>query len=200
MIKKHKKLQTITSILLIGFFVLSSTSAQSQVSSISAEDFAQYGTEAAYWVATVTCTDGSERKIQRKTDGNLWCGKDVSGYCRELKNEAADLVCGDSYSVVWQNQNSAAAEEAAQREAEERRRRQQAEQRRAEQRIANQEAQRREQQAAAAAASGPSPEQLSIEEELITIEQEKIELRKQELELRRRAVEIQALLDAKTGS
>jgi len=176
---------------------LLATGAHAEVSSISSDNLVQYGKEEAYWVADVSCSDGSKRTIQRKTDGNEWCGKDVEGFCDSTKETTATKICGAQYSsalalleTAKQAQNDAAQAEERARRAE----RERAEQRRlADQRIEEQRVER-ERQAAAAA---PLKKQISIEEELLKIEQEKLDLRRQELELQRRAVEIQSLLDEK---
>ncbi len=169
--------------------------ALSQVSNISSDNLVQYGKDQAFWVADVTCADDSIRVIQRKTDGNEWCGKAVEGFCDITKEGTAKKICGPEYtsSLSLLQATKQAQDNAAQAE----QRAKRAEQERAEQRqLANEriEQQRieREQQAAAAA---PLKKQITIEEELIQIEQDKLNLRRQELELQRRAVEIQALLD-----
>jgi len=184
----------------IIFFVgaaLFNSVAKSQVSAISSDNLVQYGKEEAYWVADVTCSDDSKRSIQRKTDGNEWCGKAVDGFCDASKEGTAEKICGAQYSsalslleATKQAQNNAAqAEERAKRAEQER-----AEQRRlAEQRIQQQRAERER----IAAAAAPLKRQITIEEELIQIEQEKLDLRRQELELQRRSTEIEALLDEK---
>ena len=180
---------------------LLATGAYAEVSSISSDNLVQYGKEEAYWVADVNCSDGSKRTIQRKTDGNEWCGKDVEGFCDSTKETTATKICGAQYSsalalleTAKQAQNDAAQAEERARRAE----RERAEQRRlADQRIEEQRLER-ERQAAAAAAAAPLKKQISIEEELLKIEQEKLDLRRQELELQRRAVEIQSLLDEKS--
>lgn len=180
---------------------LLATSAYAEVSSISSDNLVQYAKEEAYWVADVSCSDGSKRTIQRKTDGNEWCGKDVEGFCDSTKETTATKICGAQYSsalalleTAKQAQNDAAQAEERARRAE----RERAEQRRlADQRIEEQRLER-ERQAAAEAAAAPLKKQISIEEELLKIEQEKLDLRRQELELQRRAVEIQSLLDEKS--
>lgn len=177
---------------------LLATTAHAEVSSISSDNLVQYGKEQAFWVADVSCSDGSKRTIQRKTDGNEWCGKDVEGFCDSTKEKTATKICGAQYSsslalleTAKQAQNDAEQAEQRARRAEQER----AEQRRlADQQIENQRIER-ERQAAAAA---PLKKQISIEEELLKIEQEKLDLRRQELELQRRAVEIQSLLDKST--
>jgi len=174
---------------------LIAASAYAEVSSISSDSLVQYGKEQAFWAADVNCADGSKRTIQRKTDGNEWCGKDVEGFCDTTKEATATKICGAQYSSAMallqtakQAQNDAAQAEERARRAE----RERAEQRRlADQRIQEQRAERARQAAAAA----PLKKQISIEEELLQIEQEKLNLRRQELELQRRAVEIQKLLD-----
>ncbi|MBL4671160.1 MAG: hypothetical protein JKX81_02780 [Arenicella sp.] len=171
--------------------------ALSQVSNISSDNLVQYGKDQAFWVADVTCADDSTRVIQRKTDGNEWCGKAVEGFCDITKEGTAKKICGDQYtSSLSQLQaakqardNAAQAEQRAKRAEQER-----AEQRRlADQRVEQQriEQQRIEREQKVA----PLKQQITIEEELIQIEQDKLNLRRQELELQRRAVEIQALLD-----
>ncbi|MFT6406793.1 MAG: hypothetical protein ACJAQ6_000203 [Arenicella sp.] len=175
--------------------VLFAGTALSQVSSISSDNLVQYAKEEAYWVADVTCADDSKRVIQRKTDGNQWCGKAVKGFCNTTKEGTAAKICSAQYtsSLSLLEATKQAQDNAAQ--AEERAKR--AERERADQRrIANQriEQQRIERERKAAAAA-PLKKQITIEEELIQIEQEKLNLRRQELQLQRRAVEIQAMLD-----
>lgn len=197
------------SITLIRSIVIASslfaTAAQAEVSSISSDNLVQYGKEQAFWVADVSCSDGSQRTIQRKTDGNEWCGKDVEGFCDSTKEGTATKICGAQYTsalalleTAKQAQNEAVQAEERARRAE----RERAEQRRlADKRIQEQRAERERQAAAAAAAAAaaePLKKQISIEEELLKIEQEKLDLRRQELELQRRAVEIQSLLDEST--
>jgi len=191
-------------ILFVGTTLFAGT-ALSQVSSISSDNLVQYGKDDAYWVASVTCTDESERIIQRKTDGNEWCGKAIEGFCDSTKESTAAKICGAQYTsslslleATKQAQNEAAqAEQRAKRAEQERL----AEQQRAEQRrLADQrvEQQRLEREKKAAAAAAPLKRQITIDEELIQIEQEKLNLRRQELELQRRAVEIEALLEKST--
>jgi len=171
--------------------------AMSQVSSISNDELVQYAKEQAYWVANVTCASGGKRVVQRKTDGDEWCAKEIEGYCDAAKEGAAEKACTNDYTSALtaresarQAQANAAREQARARQAEQQR---QEQRRLADQRIAQQRAERERQAAEAAAA--PLKKQINIEEELIKIEQEKLDLRRQELELQRRAVEIQALLD-----
>ena len=172
---------------------LLSTNALAQVKSVSGEDFVQYGSEDAYWVFTAVCGDDSERKIQRKTDGTTWCGKDIDTYCDADKGKAAELICGSEYSNILESRlESARAEEARNRAAQEERNRQQRQQQADRQRAAQEQARRQRAAQAAAAASGN--ERIAIEEELIAIEQEKIKLRREELELQRRAKDIETAL------
>lgn len=176
--------------------LLSSNVALAQVSKISSENLVQIGRD-AYWSADVTCKDDSVRKVQRKTDGAQWCGKDIDGFCETSKDAAAKKVCGEEYSSELDSlesaritQENAAKEAAAKAEASANAKRE--EQRRlADQRIKQQQAAAKAQQAAAA----PLKKKISIEEQLILIEQEKLNLRRQELELQKRAVEIEKLLE-----
>ena len=190
---------TTKSILATAIAFTFANSAFAQVANIAPETFAQYGKNEAYFVAEVSCTEGSAtRAIQRKTDGEEWCGKEVAGYCGENKDDAAKKVCSSDYSAAIselesnekaEKEAAAAQARAAQeqaRAAEARRLQQQQQQARAAQA-------EREKQAAAAAA--PLKKKISIEEQLIKIEQEKLDLRRQELELQRRAVDVQKLLD-----
>ena len=170
-----------------------SLTAVSQVSTISGDNLVQYGKQQAYWEADVTCSDNSERVVQRKTDGDEWCGKAIEGFCEPVKENAAQKVCAAEYTSAL-----AAREEARQarnRAVEAQRARQAELQREEQRRLADQriEQQRLEREKRAAAA--PQEKRINIEEELIRIEQEKLDLRRQELELQRRAVEIQELLD-----
>ena len=138
--------------------------------SLSGEDFVQYGNEDAYWVFTAVCSDDSERKIQRKTDGTDWCGTDLTDFCDADKKAAAELICGSRYSEGLALQREASRAEQARQQAEQERRTQ-------------------------AAAAASNAERIAIEEELISIEQEQIQLRRQELELQRRANKIEATLN-----
>ena len=196
---------TIKSIIATAFALTLVNNAQAQVANISAETFAQYGKDEAYFVAEVECEQGGAlRAIQRKTDGNNWCGKDVAGYCDASKDAAAKKVCGTEYgSAISLLEDKTKAEEVAaeaQARAEsERERAAVAERERAEQARRSQQQQARAAQAERErkAAAAPLKKKISIEEQLITIEQEKLDLRRQELELQRRAVEIQKELDKK---
>jgi len=74
-----KKTSIAILIALFGCAYLSVTQrAIAQLKSTTAENFAQYGPEDAYWVFSAICADDSERPIQRKTDGNQWCGQDIA--------------------------------------------------------------------------------------------------------------------------
>ncbi len=182
---------------LVGGIVFSAT-AHAEVKSKTAEEFAQYGPEDAYWVFTVTCTDDTEHKVQRKTDGDLWCATAIEGFCDANRDVAADKVCGDEFGKAYAEQKSSIeAEQVARKQAEA-----DAERKRAEAAAAKQREEQVKQQAAARAqaeADAKAQRQLSIEEELLKIEQEKLDLRRQELELQERAVQIQELLDQEEG-
>ena len=141
---------------------------------MSTEEFKEYAREDAYWVVSVDCEDGSEsRTIQKKTDGDQWCSKDIDGYCYDTKVVAADRVCGNSFALalIQKQENQAAQEKLEQQKQEEQQKRDQEEE----------QARQR---------------QLAIEAELLEIEQEKLGLRRQELELQKRAVEIRDQLKA----
>jgi len=181
--------------------VLFTSTAVSEVSSISGDNLVQYGKEEAYWVADVTCDDNSQRGIQRKTDGDQWCGIDFDGFCDTTKESTAKKVCSAQYTsslnlleATKQAQNSAAeAEERAKRAEEARAQSIRAEQRRlADQRLESQRLER--QRVANAAEVEPLKKRINIDEDIIRIENEKLKLRRQELELQRRASEIQSLL------
>jgi len=175
--------------LLLSLLSLTLT-ANAEVSGISSDNLVQYGKEQAFWVSDVSCSDGSTRTIQRKTDGSDWCGKEIEGFCDTSKEGAATKICGAQYTsalslleTAKQAQNNAAQAEQRARQAEQERARQS--------RLASERQAQRDRQAAAAA---PLKKKISIEEELLKIEQEKLNLRRQELELQRRAVEIETLL------
>ena len=141
---------------------------------LSTEEFKEYAREEAYWVVSVDCEDGSEsRTIQRKTDGDQWCSKDLDGYCYDTKVVASDKVCGSAFSVAFTQaiENQQAEERAAREKREQERKRQQA-------------------------AESERQNKLAIEAELLEIEQSKLSLRRQELELQKRAVEIRDQLKA----
>jgi hypothetical protein len=175
--------------------ILFSSMAISQVSNISNDNLVQYGKDDAYWVADVTCSGDSKRVIQRKTDGNEWCGKAVDGFCDGTKESLAVKICGAEYTSALSLINAAKQAQLNASRAEERTKRaetERANQRRlADERIKQQRLERAEQEAAAA----PLKKQINIEEELLKIEEEKLNLRRQELDLQRRAVEIEALLE-----
>lgn len=190
---------TIQSILATSFAVAFVSNAQAQVTNISSETFAQYGKDEAYFVADVSCNQGgAARAIQRKTDGDEWCGKDVAGFCGASKDAAAKKVCSSDYTATLEEVETKAK---AEREAAAAKARAVAaeKERAAQARKAQQERARAAQierdKKAAVAAAAPLKKKISIEEQLIKIEQEKLDLRRQELELQRRAVEIQKLLD-----
>jgi len=148
---------------------------------MSTEEFKEYAREEAYWVVSVDCENGSEsRIIQRKTDGDQWCSKDLDGYCYDTKVEAADKVCGNqfslAYSQVLESQRAQAQAERQQAEAERLKR--------------EQEKQRK------AAEEQDRQKQLAVEAELLEIEKQKLSLRKEELALQKRAVEIEEQLKA----
>lgn len=151
---------------------------------LSGEEFKEYAPEEAYWVVSVNCEDGSDsRVIQRKTDGNKWCGKEVDGYCFDTKADAADKVCAADYTATLNQIKQAEREKERQEQA-----RLQAERERRE--AAAREAAEREK-----AAEAKRQAQIQIDEKLLQIEQEKLSLRRQELELQRRAVEIREALE-----
>jgi len=178
------------SVSVIAVLMLNNTVLAADVNSVSAESFAQYGREDAYWIATVSCEGGAENIIQRKTDGDSWCPKGALNLCSTDKDTAAKNACSDDYTQL--------AKAAKERELQ------------AENAKAQEEARRRQQAAAAEAkqreaAAKPAPvvressqetiqEKILIQEERIKIEQEKLQLRSREIELEKRAVEIEELL------
>ncbi len=156
---------------------------------LSSEEFTEYASEEAYWVVSVNCDDGSDpRIIQRKTDGNQWCGKEVEGYCFNAKAETAEKVCSadysDSLATAKRAEQERERQEQANRQAEQERRQAQAQAALAQQQAAEAERQK----------------QIDIDEQLLQIEQEKLSLRRQELELQRRAVEIREALESLDNS
>ncbi|GAA6137573.1 hypothetical protein NBRC116583_13200 [Arenicella sp. 4NH20-0111] len=162
---------------------MASMSFQVNAITMSGEEFKEYAAEEAYWVVSVDCENGSDpRVIQRKTDGNQWCAKELDGYCFDSKDDASKEVCGEKYSSAAEELN-AQAKDKAKREQEardnERKRREDAERAAAERKRA---------------ADEKRQNQISIDEQLLKIEQEKLSLRRQELELQRRAVEIRDAL------
>lgn len=161
------------------------------VSTISSEEFAQYGREDAYWVFTVQCTDDDKgRIVQRKTDGSLWCGKDIEGFCDDDKNAAAEKVCSSEYSQALiniseqqeQQQQTLADQQRAEKRATEERQRAA----RARERAATERAKAAEQRRQAAAEELRRNE-ISIEQKILELEQQELELRRKELEIQRRA-------------
>ena len=147
---------------------------------MSTEEFKEYAREDAYWVVSVDCENGSEaRIIQRKTDGDQWCSKELDGYCYDTKVEAADKVCGNQFSLAFsQVLESQRLEAQAQRQRAE-----------AERKKIEQEKQRKAEQ------EKDRQNRLAIEAELLEIEQQKLSLRKEELALQKRAVEIEKQLE-----
>ncbi|RBP48425.1 hypothetical protein [Arenicella xantha] len=172
--------------------------SHAKVKSQTADEFAQYGPEDAYWVFTVTCADDSERKVQRKTDGEQWCAKDVDGFCDTDRVIAAEKSCSEEYLAAAGQAStkakpaapkpSADQQRAAAEKEREAKRRQQQERERAAQAA-------KEKADAEAKREQEAKDQISIQEELLKIEQEKLNLRRQELELQQRAVEIEELLE-----
>jgi len=158
---------------------------------LSGESFKQYGAEEAYWVISVSCEDGSAaRVIQRKTDGNEWCGKDADGFCAADKASAADKVCSAEYSGILNERKQAqAAKIAKEREEKAREQARQQAARDAREKAARETAARQR------AAEASRQSKIKIDEDLLQIEQEKLSLRRQELELQRRAVEIREALE-----
>ena len=184
--------QTVTTVFKFGAAIALATGAfvasVSNAATLSAEEFKEYAPEEAYWVVSVNCEDGSDsRVIQRKTDGNKWCGKDIDGFCFDTKDQAAESVCGTEYGnkldQIKQSEAAKQRETSAQKQAAEKA-----------------ENDRRQAQARAASARQQAAEakrqnQIKIDEQLLKIEQEKLSLRRQELELQRRAVEIRESLE-----
>ncbi len=183
----------------IATVALTST-AQAEVASIAPENFAQYDKDEAYWVAEVSCkqTDGT-RTIQRKTDGNEWCGKDLPGFCDTDKDDAANKVCGAEYTSALAAIDDKIKAEKAAAVAQARATKAEQDSAAAQRRQAQQERVRAQNERDRQAAAAPLKKKISIEEQLIKIEQEKLDLRRQELELQRRAVDIQKLLDKNEG-
>lgn len=174
--------------LLITTFL--STAAYAAVDSVSSEVFAQYGKD-AFWEASVNCTAiDAPRVIQRNADwSGDWCGKAIPDVCSADKQEAAEQVCSNSYTIeldqVEQAEQEKLAEENKQAEIDRKKEEQE--------KIAKQKKQRqntvqkeREQDLA---------NNILIEEQKIAIELEKLELRRKELELQRRAAEIEERLN-----
>ena len=173
-----------------AIFALFCTSTYAQVKSVSGENFVQYGPEEAYWVFQAICDDDSERKIQRKTDGSEWCGKDLDSFCDTDKDKAADLICGPRYSEGLALQRETLRAEDAQKRAQQERERQE-EQDLVSRRRAEEE---RARLARAQAAAASESQRIAIEEELLTIDREKLKLRREEIELQRRVNEIEVIL------
>lgn len=162
---------------------IATLSFQASAVTMSGEEFKEYAAEEAFWVVSVDCENGSEpRVIQRKTDGNQWCAKELDGYCYDTKAETGKEVCGEKYNSEFDQINQQVKEKAqkeqAARDAERKRR----------------EAAAREATERKRAEDAKRQNQISIDEQLLKIEQEKLSLRRQELDLQRRAVEIRDAL------
>jgi len=203
-----QKIKTSLATSLVLITVLGSQSVIAQVKSKSPEEFVQYGREDAYFAFTATCSDDAKRVIQRKTDGNEWCAKDISGFCDENKDSAADKACSSEFALALGTVTSSKREAIAAKEAEaqnaraaqqeeQKRQAQAAQQQLERQRAAELERERAQALAAAqtkarakAKATQAAKNKLAIEEELLRIEEEQLELRKQEIELEQRAAEI----------
>jgi hypothetical protein len=155
---------------------------------LSAEDFAQYGQEDAYWTVNVTCEGSSaENIIQRKTDGTDWCAKEDANACNEAKDEVAKIVCGDQYLSNLSNTKTIVDTP-----------------KRVEPAVQTRPAARKTvapvvrvivPAAAAPVENNNLQNKISIEEQRLSIEQERLKLRRRELELERRAGEIEELLE-----
>lgn len=179
-----KRIGKLTLLIIATFF---STLTFAQVESLSSEIFAQYGKD-AFWEVTVTCANiDKSRVIQRNADwSGDWCGKAVTNVCAEGKQDAADKVCSNDYTIqLDQIEQVERAEKERQAEID----RQKAEQ----ERVARQK--RQQQQRAEQQRKQSTANNLSIEEQKISIELELLELRRKELELQRRATEIEEQLN-----
>lgn len=169
--------------LLFISMITCSTGFAANVASVSKENFAQYGKEDAYWVVTVSCDDGNEHVVQRKTDQDSWCPKGSDSLCSEDKEVAYKNACSEAYTQqTKENQAEAAAKRRAQEAA-----RAAAE----EQRIAREIAAAEQ---AAFEAEQNLKNKIAIEEKLLRIEQERLALSQRQLEIERRIVEINDLL------
>lgn len=160
----------------LSAFVTLAASASAVSASYSPEQFTEYGPEMAYWVVKVKCDNIDEQRvIQRKTDGDNWCSKDLSSSCSATKSAMVKKVCSKE---VTESLASAKRVE-NQRLLEEKTRQEQA-----------RKTQPKVSLKPVSSSNAVSQNKISIEEKLLKIEQEKLSLRRQELELQRRAVEI----------
>ncbi|MFT5574252.1 MAG: hypothetical protein ACI9FR_003190 [Cryomorphaceae bacterium] len=162
---------------------------------LSAEDFAQYGQEDAYWTVNVTCEGSSaENIIQRKTDGSQWCAKEDANACDEAKDTVAKRVCSDQYlSNLDNSKNLEDTRKSEERAAQTRRAN--------ERQLAARKTAAPVVRVITSVAAAPAVDKnllnkISIEEQRLSIEQERLKLRRRELELERRAVEIEEQLES----
>lgn len=177
------------SLVALAVAFLASQAVLAGVTNISTELFQQYGKD-AYWEVNVSCEgDATPRTMQRRIDLADWCGKDISGFCADNKNAAAEAVCSVDYSLTLadlkeqQRQQQAIANE---------RKAQQAKQ--AKERAAKQAENSRKAAQAKNAEQTTLQNNIILEEQSLKIEQEKLALRRRQLELQRRAVELEELL------
>ncbi len=188
-IKSVKKIITTSSVAVVALYSGLAVSA-----TMSGEKFKEYAPEEAYWVVSVSCDSNSdERIVQRKTDGTQWCNDQFSSYCADTKESAADLVCGQEVTSLFENES----QKQAQAEAEEQKKREEARaraQREAQQQQALAKQRREAAETQKRAQETQRQQQLLLDEQLLEIEQQKISLRRQELELQRRSVEIRETL------
>jgi hypothetical protein len=188
-----KKPSFISYSVLAPFVLFAPLAWSAAVVELSAEDFAQYGQEDAYWTVNVTCEgSSSENIIQRKTDGTEWCAKNDATACDEAKDAVAKMVCSDEYlSNLDASKNREEARIREERAAQ----------------VQRENAARKTTAPvvrvlvpAAPAKTAPAEDnslqnKISIEEQRLSIEQERLKLRRRELELERRAVEIEEQLE-----
>lgn len=181
----------INRLILLMMASLVSIYGYAQVESVSSETYAQYGKD-AYWEAAVTCTNIDEpRVIQRNADwSGDWCGKAITSVCATEKNDMADKVCSNSYTIELDQIEQTEREEQAELDRQKTEQQRITNQKRQQQRIANQKKEIGQTQGQQGLANN-----ILIEEQIIAIELEKLELRKKELELESRAAEIEELLN-----
>ena len=155
---------------------LSSASFAANVTKVSGETFEQVQRN-AYWVVSVSCDDGSEKRtVRRNADADAWCPKGGSNLlCSDDKSVAAKNACSPQYKSELIAKAQAGAQEQQARQAEANRQKQAAERANRQAEIALQA-------------------KISIAEELVSIEQRRLELVQSELKINRRLVEIEEIL------
>ncbi len=95
------------STLALSVFLILSSNAVAQVVSVSADKFAQYDVNEAYWEVVVECSSSLQprRTIRQNHNESKWCSKEFSSVCSQDKQSAAELICGVDYNARLETQN-----------------------------------------------------------------------------------------------